>query len=236
VRRFARFLNDIGVHTMRFICAFMLTGVLAAFAAAHFVYVVPAKDGQTLQVVFSDSLEPDEAVAIEKVTGLKLLARDENGQTTTVEHKTDKHSLTATVPAKSKLLFGTVTYGLMSRKDTKPALLVYHPKAVMAGCDAKLATIGDKAAIEIIPITHDGKTAFEVHAAGKPVPEVELSVLLPNGEKAKWKTDKSGKTEAIAASGRYAIWTKQTEAKSGEHDGKKYEEIRHYATLVVDVK
>lgn len=221
---------------MRFLCALMLTGVLAAFAAAHFVYVVPAKDGQTLQVVFSDNLDPDEAVAIEKVTGLKLMARGDKGETMAVEHKTDKHALTAMVPAKTKLLFGTVTYGLMSRKDTKPALLVYHPKAVMVGCDAKLATIGEKAAIEIIPSTHDGKTTFEVHAAGKPVPEVELSVLLPNGEKVKWKTDKSGKTEAIAASGRYAIWAKHTEAKSGEHDGKKYEEIRHYATLVVDVK
>jgi uncharacterized GH25 family protein len=96
---------------MRFLCAFLLTGVLAAFAAAHFVYVVPAKDGQTLQVVFSDNLDPDEAVAIEKVTGLKLMARGENGETTAVEHKTDKHALTATVPAKTKLLFGTVTYG-----------------------------------------------------------------------------------------------------------------------------
>jgi uncharacterized GH25 family protein len=221
---------------MRYLLAALLAAALATAAAAHFVYVVPAKDGTTVQVVFSDSLDPDENVAIEKVAALKLTARAADGKDVPVEHKTDKHALAATVPAGTKVVYGTVTYGLLSRPNTKPALLVYHPKAILGECDAKAATVGAKAALEVVPVTAGGKTAFHVHAAGKPVADAEVSLLLPNGDKSKLKTDKDGKTEPVAGAGRYAVWARHTDPTAGEHDGKKYEEVRHYATLVVDVK
>lgn len=221
---------------MQYLLAAAVAALLSSVAAAHFVYVVPAKDGQSVQVVFSDNLDPDENVSIEKVQSLKLTARTDGGKDEAVTHTVDKHALVASVPAKTNVVFGSVTYGLLTRKDVKPALLIYHPKAIVAACDAKTATVGEKAAIEIVPVTTGGKTAFVVHASGKPVADVELSVMLPDGNKSKLKTDKDGKTEAVTAAGRYAIWARHTEAKAGEHDGKKYEEIRHYATLVVDVK
>lgn len=221
---------------MRFLLAAAVAAVLTSVAAAHFVYVVPAKDGKAVQVVFSDSLDPDENVSIEKVQSLKLTARTEGDKDEIVTHKVDKHALVASVPAKTNVVFGSVTYGLLTRKDTKPALLIYHPKAIVSACEPKTATVGEKAAIEIVPVMMAGKTAFLVLAAGKPAADVELSVLLPDGNKAKMKTDKNGKTDAVTATGRHAIWARHTEAKAGEHDGKKYEEIRHYATLVVDVK
>jgi uncharacterized GH25 family protein len=67
------------------------------------------------------------------------------------------------------------------------------------------------------------------------VADSEGSVLLPDGKKEKLKTDKDGYTAAFEGSGRYAVWLRHVETKAGEHDGKKYEEVRHYATLVVDV-
>jgi uncharacterized GH25 family protein len=206
----------------------------AAVSVAHFVYVVPAKDGKSVVVVFSDSLDPDENVPVEKIAGLKLTART-NGKDAAVECKADKHSLTANFPEGTTLAFGTVTYGLLAKGD-KPSLLVYHPKAVLGGATAKAATVGEKAALEVVPVTTDGKTKFRLLAGGKPVADAEGSVLLPDGKKETLKTDADGHTAAFAGAGQFAVWLRHTEAKAGEIDGKKYDEVKHYATLVVDVK
>lgn len=221
---------------LRLFLAMTLLAVAAMSAHAHFVFVVLAPDGKSVRVVFSDDLEPDENVDIGKVAGLKLTARFAGWKEAPVECKTDKHHLTAEVKRADPLcVYGTVTYGLMSRKDDKPTLLVYHPKAIFAGCDPKSAVIGEKAALEVVPVTDAGKTRFRLLAQGKPVADAEGSVILPDGKKEKVKTDKDGFTPAFNAAGRYGVWLRHTEAKAGEHDGKKYEEVRHYATLVIEI-
>ena len=48
------------------------------------------------------------------------------------------------------------------------------------------------------------------------------------------KTDGSGHTEALTQTGRFGAWARFWETNAGERDGKKYEEQRHYATLVFD--
>jgi uncharacterized GH25 family protein len=220
---------------MRRILLSMLTSILVAtFSFAHFVYVIPAKDGKTVTVVFSDSLDPDEGVPIEKIASLKLTCLS-NGQETAVACKTGKHELTATVAPDTKVAFGTVTYGLMTRGE-KPNLLIYHPKAVLGDLSEKEATIGAKPPLEVVPVTADGKTKFRLLAVGKPVADAEGSLLMPDGKKEKLKTNKDGYTAAFAGSGRFAVWMRHTDAKAGIYDGKKYDEVKHYATLVCDVK
>lgn len=211
----------------------MAVAVFAVAAHAHMVYVVPAKDGQSLTVVFSDSLDPDEKVKMTKVAGLKLFVCAD-GKCTPVECTQGDHSFTAKLPKGASVVYGTATYGVLSKSE-KPTLLVYHPKAVFDGADAKTATIGENAALEIVPVREGGKTKFRLLAKGKPVADAEGSVLLPDGKKEKVKTDKDGYTTAFEQSGRYGASLKFNETKAGEHDGKKYEEVRHYATLVVDV-
>jgi len=203
-----------------------------AFATAHMVYVVPAKDAKTATIVFSDSLDPDEEVPIEKIKALKLTAVA-GGKAAAVEHKTEKHSLSATLPADTKLVYGSVTYGLFTRGE-KPALLVYHPKAILGGATGKDATVGEKAATEIVPVADGGKVKFQFIVSGKPVAEADVNVALPDGKKEKVKTDKEGFTPAFDAAGRYAVYAKHVETKAGEVDGKKYEQVSHYATLVAD--
>jgi uncharacterized GH25 family protein len=203
-------------------------------ALAHMVYVVPSADGKTLVVVFSDSLDPDEKVTTDKLAGLKLTGRAANGKIVAVECKREAHRFTAAVPAGTKIVSGEVTYGLLSKSE-KPTLLVYHPKAVLAGATGDKAIVGESAALEVVPVTEGGKTRFRLLATGKPVAGSEGSVLLPDGTKEKVTTDKDGYTVAFEGSGRFAVWLRHAEAKAGEHDGKKYEEVRHYATLVADI-
>ena len=71
-------------------------------------------------------------------------------------------------------------------------------------------------------------------AKGKPVADAEVTVLLPGDERKKVVTDKAGYTPVFEAAGRYGVWARHFETVSGESGGQKYEEVRHYATLVVD--
>lgn len=217
----------------RLILSVVALAACAVVAHAHMVYVVPAKDGQSLTVVFSDSLDPDEKVKMDKVAGLKLVARID-GKDVPVEFIKGDHSFTAKSPKGASVVYGTAVYGLLSKAE-KPTLLVYHPKAVLSGATAKDSIVGEAAALEIVPVTDAGKTRFQLLAKGKPVAAAEGTVVLPDGTKEKVMTDKDGFTIGFEKTGRYAAYLKLTEAKAGEHDGKKYEEVRHYATLVAEL-
>jgi len=214
--------------------ALLALAVGTAAAQAHFVYIVPAKDGKTAKVVFSDSLEADDAVSIDKIAPLNLTGRTAEVKDTAVELKKGEHCLNATIAGEPKVVFGSVNYGLSTKGD-RPYLLVYHPKVVFAGCDEKIATLGEKAPVELVPVIAAGSLRFKVLVAGKPAAAVEVNILKPDGEKAKLKSESDGLTAKLDGVGRYAAWAKVTEPKEGEWAGKKYSEIRQYATLVVDV-
>ena len=67
------------------------------------------------------------------------------------------------------------------------------------------------------------------------VADADVTVVKPDVSKVKAKTGPNGLTEAIDGTGRFGAWARYFEAKAGELDGKKYEEVRHYPTLVADV-
>jgi len=216
----------------------VVLGLLAASVAAHahFLFIVPdAKDAAKALVVFSDDLDADEAVTMDKVAGLKLKVKDATGKVTEATFEKDKHSFKVSVPGSgARIAFGTVPYGVMQKGDAKPYLLAYHPKAVLGAIPANGGKLGDIPA-ELVAIATDGKVKFQLFGLGKPVADAEATVILPDGKKEKAKTDKDGFTKEFAGAGRYGVWVRFTEAKAGELDGKKYDEARHYATLVVDI-
>jgi len=213
----------------RSMIALVLLAAAPLAATAHMVYLVPSADGKSLTVVFSDTLEPDEKVKMTKVAGLKLVGQPAEGRPAALELTKGDHKFTAALAAGTKAASGEVTYGLMTKAE-KPTLLVYHPKAVLGGPDGPTG-----AALEAVAVTAGGKTRFRLLAGGKPVAGAAGGVLLPDGGQEKVTTDKDGYTAAFAGAGRYAVWLRRTEAKAGEHGGKAYEEVRRYATLVIDV-
>jgi uncharacterized GH25 family protein len=221
---------------IRTLGAFAVLALATLTAQAHFVFVIPdAKDPGKALVVFSDALEPDEAVTMEKITTLKLKVRDAAGKTTDAKFTADKHSFAATVPGTgSRVVYGSVNYGVMQKGDAKPFLLVYHPRAIVGAIPADGGKISGSAA-ELVPVAAAGKVKFQLLASGKPVADAEATVMLPDGKSEKVKTDKDGFTKEFAGAGRYGVWVRYAEAKSGELDGKKYEEVRHYPTLVLEV-
>jgi uncharacterized GH25 family protein len=221
----------------RFVLSLVAGLATVAAASAHFVFVVPdAKNPAQVVVVFSDDLEVDENIPAERLKGLKLFGRFDGGKQAPVECKEGKSCLTGELGlVNPQCVYGTLAFGVMQKGDAKPYLLAYHPKAVFTGADPKFATLGEKAApVELVPVVSGSEVKFQFLAAGKPVADAEVTVIKPEGGKAKAKTDKDGFTTAFPAKGRYGAWAKHTDATAGEHGGKKYAEARHYATLVYD--
>lgn len=213
----------------------LIVGLIAVAAArGHFTFVVPDAGGASAKVIFSDDLKPDTSVSVEKIAGTKLTLRDAAGKDTPLELKKGEGCYLVNLPGSgARVIFGTTDYGVMQKGESKPYLLVYHPKALVGDVPAKAAAVG--ARLEVVPAGEPGKPRFRVLADGKPAAEVEVTVLVPGSAKQMVKTDKEGLTPAFAAAGRYGVFARWTEAKAGEHAGKKYEEVRHYATLVADV-
>ena len=185
--------------------------------------------------MFSDSLDPDKDVNIEKLDGTKLTLRDAAGKESPLTWKKGDACYVVSVPGSgARVVYGVTDYGVLQKGDTKPFRLVYYPKATVGGPAAK--PVGGNLKLEIVASGEVGKTRFQVLADGKPAPELEVTVILPGGSKKAEKTDKEGFTPAYAESGRYGVYAKFVETKAGEHAGKKYDEVRNYATLVTDVK
>jgi uncharacterized GH25 family protein len=219
------------------LAAAALVGTLAA-AQAHFVFVIPdGKDPSKVVIVLSDELAPDEGVSIDKVKGLVLTCRDAGGKDVPVPHAAGKHELTATLPGSGpRVAFGSVNYGVMQKGEGKAYLLAYHPKAVIGAVAADKLVIGEKGLpVEIVPVAAGSEVRFQFLAAGKAKADSEVTVITPDGKSAKVKTDATGHTPGFPATGRYGAWAKSVSPTPGEDGGKKYEEARHYATLVVDL-
>lgn len=205
-----------------------------AVAQAHFPFIVLDAKGEAAKVVFSDNLEPDTAVNIEKIANTKLTLRDATGKESAVEHKKEEGFLAVNVPGKGdRVLYGVTDYGVLQKGDAKPFKLAYYPKAVIGDATAK--PVGEKLPLEVVAEGKAGALRFQVLAAGKAVANSEVTVMLPGGGKKAATTDKDGYTPVYDAAGRYGVYAKHVEAKAGEHAGKKYDEVRSYATLVCDV-
>lgn len=212
----------------------LLLAVAATTAPAHFIWIVPeGTDGTTARVIFSDSLEPDDAVPIEKIAATRLLVREGTGKGVALDWKKAEHRYLVRVPGQGPVTLGGICrYGVLQRGEGKPFFLAYYPKYIRGPVEASKPW--EELPCEIVP---QGSGRFRVLYAGKPAPDAEVVAVTPGRkENQTLRTDAQGEfTLPLASPGLYAVRARHIESKAGEHDGKKYEEARHYATLVFRV-
>lgn len=211
----------------------LLLLAVSAIAHAHFVFVSADPGNASVRIMMSENLQPDVDVNI--IAGTKLTLRTPGSPDAPIAMvRADKAFFTAqTAGNGTRVIFGISDLGLMSRG--KPHILIYYPKTILGDPFAAQTQLGDAAPVEIIPQGKPGKVVLKLVAHGKPVADGEITLILTNGEEKKLKTNAEGLTEVIPETGRLAAWARFWEAKPGERDGKKYEELRNYATLVADV-
>lgn len=122
------------------------------------------------------------------------------------------------------------TYGLMSRGET--FLLQYHAKGV-SGLEAAEALTGLDAEITAKP-TADGRLSLTVLFDGEPVTDAEILVPVEGMKIKQMTTDKSGQVEIpMPATPIYSFRAMVPEDRSGTHDDKPFDLVRHYTTLTV---
>src|SRR5215207_3853016 len=127
----------------RCLTGLLLLGLACAPAGAHFIWIVPHGAGDSkAKVVFSENLEPDEAVAVEKIASTKLFVRDGGGKVAALGWKKGEHAYLVSVPGEgARVVGGACQYGVMSRGKGKPFLLAYYPKLIVG--EAKQAKAWD---------------------------------------------------------------------------------------------
>ena len=209
-----------------------------AWTRAHFLFVVPETGARQARVILSEDLDADDGVDSELLAGVNLRVRNVAGGEATLLKLGAKSpgAYLVELPAGGhRVITGQIELGVRQRGDGPAYLIQYFAKTVVGGdgLDGR-ATAGDAAPVEIMPMGAPGKLRLKVLADKKPVAAAEVNVIAPDGARAKVTTDRNGLTPVLEAKGRYGAWVRHIEAKPGEAGGKKYAEIRRYATLVVD--
>src|SRR5581483_7013956 len=97
-----------------------------------------------------------------------------------------------------------------------------------------LAKPWDKLPLEILPVLKSvDQQRCVVLWQGKPLADAEVTLYVPGTDKpVEKKTDDKGQftLDKPTKSGVYGLRARHVEKKEGELDGKKYKEVRHYAT------
>lgn len=202
---------------------------------AHFPWIVPDASGPSARVVFSDSLQPDRPEFLDRIAQTELFVRGPEGQRTPVRWTKGADAFEFTVAGKGPQVVGGVCrYGVFSRGDAEPFLLMYYPKALVNGGlggdgPSPLAEPCDRLPLEIVR----AGTGFRVLWQGKPLPNAEVVIVPPGQEKSvERKTDAEGRFAIEPFKpGLYGIRARHSENQAGTQDGKKYQGVRHYATL-----
>lgn len=219
----------------RLIHGIALLAAAATLAKAHFVFVVPQPGNANASIFISETLDPDPAVDIELVKGTKLSLRGADGKDAALTLvKSDKAYSVRIAGSGTRVIHGLADLGISGNAE-KQYLLIYHPKTILGDAFDKSTALGSAVPTELIPVGKPGALKFQLMGRGKPVPNAEVTVILPDGHEMPAMTDASGQTQAFTQTGRYGAWARFWETSAaGERDGKKYSETHHYATLVAD--
>ena len=209
--------------------------LLAVPARAHFVFVVPDDRGLRAEVVFSESLEADPDVDDAPLETMVLEGRSHDGRISPLHVRARGTGCGIDLPGGVTSVGGRLDYGVMTRGGTEPFLLVYHPRMILGDPFAPAAAPVADQAPRIVPRGAPGAVRFLVEAAGRPVTDADVTVILPDGGQEKVKTGPDGLSPAFAASGRYGAWARYVERVAGEHAGKPYAQVRHYPTIVCTI-
>lgn len=211
----------------------------AATAAAHHIWIIPdGRDESKATAVFSDNLAPSSADTLRKVAHTRLYVREANGNEELVEWTKADGAFSVTVPGKGpRTVGGVCAYGVETLDHRKhehgpPHLLMYYPKVDLVGGAGPKPW--DRLPIEIMAEVTGDRARLQVLFRGKPVPKAELFVLTDGPDRKSLETDDQGRATFTAdRAGTYGFRSRTIEPKEGTHNGKKYLEVRHYASLVI---
>jgi hypothetical protein len=214
-------------------------------ANGHFVWLKVTGQGPAAQVevYFAETADPGEPQLVEKVGGTKVWAhtgKSGDMQAISLKPVVDEVAgkLVGRAPdAKSFCLDAICDYGVVD-KGGQPFLLQYYARSIQ-GDAGQFRSHGSssRAPLGIELESTAASLTCTVLWNGKPLANSEVVILFPEGDALERKTNDRGQVEiATKTKGDFAIRARHVEpGKSGQRDGKKYAEVRHYATLTASL-
>lgn len=215
-------------------------------ALAHFVWVdLGGQADKPVGLYFGEATMTDSAQLLDRVQQTQLFARDASGeyQQLTLEKKIDGDLgyWIAGPEAEGKVTSWNVVeavcdYGVLD-KGGEIFHLQYSAKYLSQDALASPAlTASGKLPLDIVPTLTDNQLQLEVRAVGKPVAGAEVVIMDETNETTTLETDAKGMVAVKDPQQvRYHIRARQIETKQGEQDGKKFDSVRNYSTLVLDL-
>lgn len=224
---------------MKFRCITVIAlfvSLLGGVVRAHFVFLLPSKNAKQVDLLMSEDLTPDVDLAGLTADQVHLNVWTAAPEPTPLKFEAHGDVWTAPLTADyARSIEGTVQWGVTQRGQGPAFQLVYHPAAIIGDPFQPTDLAQERGPIAIIPQGTPGNLRFKVLVEGKPQKGAEVNLVLPSGSKKKVVTDDAGLTESFSDSGRFGAWARHFEEQEGEFGGKRYTQVRHYATLVIDV-
>ena len=221
-------------HSLLFSLAFLIAAA-ASPARAHFPFIVPDDGAASARMVFSETLQPADEVEVELVKDARLRLRAATGTPTRLKLTPETHSYTLRLPGEGdRVINGIVDLGVMQRGKGKANHLLYHPKTLVGDPFRAWNSAEAETPVELVPVRSPEGVRLRAEADGRAMPGAEVVLVLPDQTEERVKTGDDGLTPPLPVAGRYGAWTRLWLDTPGELDGKPYEQVRHYATLVFD--
>jgi lysophospholipase L1-like esterase len=214
-----------------------LLALQAAPARAHFLFIrigPPAEAGRAAEVYFSELAEAGDPRFIDKIDHTRLWLQHAPGQFRPLKVHKGSDRLRAALPASgSVVVVGACEYGVLARPKQVPFLLRHYPKA-MAGNPEELARMQPckEVPLEVVATADGDRIHLVALRSGKPVPGAEFHTVDAKLNNDRVTAGADGRaTWKPPGPGRYSVYTGRVDKESGEAGGKRYEEVRSFATL-----
>jgi hypothetical protein len=218
-------------------------------SADAFLWLVPNDKESVVHVYFGDGPAPTVLPRLEKNV---VLVRHSADKTETAEcrESDDKKSCIAEVPGKGIRWLGAETIPQVMQPEGKKPYLVKCYAAALLGYTPHLAATTDapkevstpcnRFPLEVV-VTEEVALILRVYWRGKPLTDPKVAYRA-SGWKGWAKMHVAQETPGLVYdqvpqgnAGIVAVRVTHIEVKQGEHEGKKYEEIHHRATLLLRV-
>jgi hypothetical protein len=213
----------------------MVWALCGPTARAHFLFVrlrPPAEAGRFAEVYFSERAEAGDPRFIDKLASTRLWLQKTPGEFEPLKTFKTSDRLRAAVPASGNLVVvGRCDYGVLQR--AVPFLLRHYPRAI-AGDPAELNRMKPckDVPFELTATIEGEKIHFVALANGKPMPGAVFHTVDSDLFNEKLTADNQGRaTWKVPYPGNFSVYTSRVTNEAGEHAGRKYQEVREFATL-----
>jgi hypothetical protein len=218
------------------LAAFAFLAFTAAPAEAHFLFarICPAAEGgRVAEVYFSEYATAGDPRYIDKVAGAQFWLQTAPGEYRPLPLRKLADRLRAHVPVGGPLVVaGQLDYGVLNRPGAPPFLLRHYSKAVAGKPDEVNRLTPKGTRLEIIPAFGSDGVLLTVLLEGKPLAKAKINTVDADLAGEEFETDDRGQaTFKPDHAGTFCAYTSHVNPTAGEHAGRKYDEIREFATL-----